>query len=164
MNHLLISKACESNASSCTSFSDIGKEMSGEILTRDRYLQMENQYLEVVDNYLDKSGCEAKDFKIVGLEDNRGTVNEEGVFFSLENPKIKLCAGESVLKAEFFLLIRLSLRDLLWTRFETEDGCYITFGQDMHMYIGFPDEMEIACADLSIGELRAVEREEDPHG
>ena len=163
MNHVLISKACESNDSSWTSFSDIGKEISGETLTRDRYLQMENQYLESIDNYLDKSGCEAKDFKIVGLEDNRGRVNEEGVFFSLENPKIKLFAGESGLKADMFLLIRLSLRDLLWARFETEDGCYITFGHDMHMYIGFPDERKVACADLSIGELCAVECEDDPH-
>lgn len=163
MKHLSISKFENSDDESWTSFSDIGKEIDGDVLTYDSYFNAESSYLEFIVQLLDLLDMEASDFQIKTLEDNRGQYSEKSLYVGIEFPRLKLCGGDNLTNGELSSLIRLCLRDLMWLRLESKSGDYITFGHDFHMHVGVTKEINLDKFSFSISRLYIVPCDEDPH-
>lgn len=163
MNHIAVSRCDVSSEKTWSSVSDIGREISGEILTVKSYLEVEDQYVELMKTYLDNLNYDDKSFKIVSLEDRRGQYELDDLSFSLSNSKMKFCGGDYIANDDIMLLVRLCLRDLLWIRLEANDSSYITFGHDMSIYIGSPNNEIISIYSPSMDGLDVKVCDEDPH-
>jgi hypothetical protein len=163
MKHLSISKFENSNDKSWTSFSDIGQEVGEDFLTLETYIKTESMYVDFVFELFKLSSMKVNDFKIKNLEDNRGQFNGENYYTGIEYPKIKLCGGENTNESQLSSLIKLSLRDLLWLRLESETGAYITFGHDFYLHVGIPEGIDLDESCFSRSHLNVTLCDEDPH-
>lgn len=158
MKHFCISKFKNSEhfQETFNSFNDIGDNIS-----IDSYLHIEDKYLEVLFNIINK--LNNKNFYLKNLSDFRA--NREDIrFHKLSEPFIKLCGGQAVNSNELELLIRMSLRNLLWVRLETDSGDYICFGDDLHSYIGLSSSNSLDISAVLTDGIYADECEVDMWG
>jgi hypothetical protein len=111
-----------------TSRSDIGQSFSGVMLTEERYLAVENAYLEAAAAFLKEAGVQG--LAVVGPE-NAGA-----------------CAkvpsdGETVSAEVLPTVLRSLLREEYWCRLEGASA-FVHVGWDYYMYIGVAVRCPIA--------------------
>ncbi|GIU52753.1 hypothetical protein TUM4438_46180 [Shewanella sairae] len=141
MNHLRLSQFTNSDEGSWSAVSDIGKIYNSKLFTQNEYMRVENLYINAIHNVLDVVGC--GNFRISMYEDKRGYENVEARIFNIDDPYVKIRGGEYISNHLLYTLCRLCLRELMWLRLESDNGCYITFGYDFCVRMGIPENMEV---------------------
>lgn len=122
-----------------TSFSQVGEEIAGSVLTAEEYLCVENLYINVAVDMLAECGINA--LEVRALENHSG---HRPTSFELRD-------GQRLLGDALRQTLRSMLREEFWCRLEGEDGSYIQVGWDYYMYVG------IACeVSASIDRARAA--------
>lgn len=118
-----------------TSVSDIGKEFAGELLTVERYLQIEDGYVAAIRAATGASASDA--FSVRGLE-NTGELEPESLppDGQLQVVARDVREGDPVLGDRLSAVVRANLREQLWCRLEHADGRFVHFGQDFYVYVG----------------------------
>jgi hypothetical protein len=122
-----------------TSFSQVGEEVAGSVLTSEQYLRVENLYINAAVDML--AECCIKALEIRDLENH--SRHRSALFELREGTRV---SGDALHEA-----LRSMLREEFWCRLEGEDGSYIHVGWDYYMYIGIACEVS-AC----IGRARAA--------
>lgn len=102
------------------SLSDVGDTFDGEVLTLDRYLEVEAQHLRVVAAFLDET---AVDSTIV-----RGAESYDAGCWPEE--------GQRLSRLETVDLVRELLRERGFCRLEAERSVYLHVGYDYYLYLG----------------------------
>ena len=159
MRHYQVSKFLEGEGESWSSVTDIGKVFSGKQLSVDEYITVENIYIEVIAKFINKI---KKRFKVKFLMDLRGEDDAEQWLFEIDNPYLKVRGGEYLGRDDILSLCRLSLRDLLGIRLQSDDGDYITFGHDFYLRLGVSSSSDIVLTELMCADLFFKEMDNDP--
>ena len=107
--------------------SDISKTFDGVELTPQRYVAVENAYVEAALALLTEAGAET--LTIDSLEKHRG----------YHTSALSLVDGHACSLLEIADIIRLNLRSLIWCRLVRNDA-FLHFGHDYYMYVGVPTE------------------------
>ncbi len=119
-----------------TSFSDVGKNISGNIFTYDDYLNVENSYLQVIEYIINIVGNPS--FTVTDLEihtDDKCEIDDDNKHSS----KLLVTEGLQLKVHAALNLCRLVLREEVWCKLEFNCDCYFHFGYDYYMYVGVPD-------------------------
>jgi hypothetical protein len=111
-----------------TSHSDIGRSFGGHTLTEERYVAVENAYLESAVAFLKEAGV--RELAVVGLENAGAHVGSlpEGTVIPVE----RLPA-----------VLRSLLREEYWCKLESKSA-FVHVGWDYNMYIGVPKSCPLA--------------------
>jgi hypothetical protein len=120
-----------------TSHSDIGRSFGGITLSEEKYLAVENSYLEAAAAFL--SEAQVRKLTVVGLE-SRTTAEK------------RLSENEVVLAKDVPAILRALLREEYWCRLEGASA-FIHVGWDYYMYVGVParcPNAERAAADVGL--------------
>ncbi len=131
------------------SVSDIGRTYHGIELTAERYVTVENSYIEAALAFLTEAGLTC--LAIKSLENTR----------RYNNSAISLTEGHACSLLEIADIARLNLREVIWCKLEGDD-CFLHFGYDYYMYIGVP----IVCqSSIDFASRRGlfIEPFESPH-
>jgi len=105
-----------------TSRSDIGKTFGGTLLTEERYLSIEQAYLQAASALLAEANI--VQLKVVGLENRGGMSNVP--------PEGSLIPSSRVPQ-----VLRSLLREEYWCKLEGSKS-FIHVGYDYYMYVGLP--------------------------
>ena len=113
-----------------TARSDIGKSFGGTVLTEERYLLVEDAYVEAATAFLQEAGVGT--LQVVGLENTsgEGAAPVDGSLVQLDQVKA---------------VLRSLLREKYWCKLEGKEA-FIHVGWDYYMYIGVPVECTQAKA------------------
>lgn len=106
-----------------TSFGDIGSTYDGAVFKEKDYLQIENNYLNAIEELLKLA--QVNNLKLVQLENSKN--------FQFE---IDLKVGESYQFSSVIKIAKQTLRENIWTEFKNETGEYLKFGYDYYVYLG----------------------------
>jgi hypothetical protein len=165
MKHFKLSKYSNADyedvESTWTSVSDIGQRFNNNILIREKYLLVEDGYIDVLHSFINCNKCGS--FRVLRYEDNRGLKVHEGNYFNISEPMLKIRGGEVLSVDTMLVLFRLCLRETMWLRLQSESGCYISFGYDFYVNLGGPDNIEISQKLLDSSGLFLRTQAEDPH-
>jgi len=123
-----------------TEISDVGKILSGELVTEKEYIKVESDYINAVLKILKESN--QKYLRLVGynkekLEDSI-LVNNKEWFHLKEFENLNLYEDKKVLIDEIPTIIQLNLRNYFNTTLEIKNKFYVQFGYDFYMYVGTP--------------------------
>ena len=113
------------------SIGDIGNYYEGEELTYDKYVSVENMYIEAVILAMTEANIEY--FKITGLEKSGDTINDNTFSSDIKRFYESLKDNMSVSIDDITILVKLILREIVWVRLES-DILNIHFGYDYYMY------------------------------
>ena len=117
-----------------TYFRQVGKKITGKVLTIREYSRTESAYLEVLRSMLEEA-------KLPFLEIRSLQIPREG------GKKLAPWARRSRLSvAKAVEFARLALREELWGRLVLPGIAYVHFGWDYYMYVGLPVAVPTACA------------------
>ena len=121
-----------------TSYSDIGKSFLDKELTMDRYITVENSYIEVVMSAMKEMGITS--FTIIELE--KGKYDEKiyelnDVYRGLYNKLKERC---NIFIDEIEMVLRLILRETIWGKL-VHNNAFIHFGYDYYMYMGSQEKL-----------------------
>lgn len=117
-----------------TEFADIGKNFDGKVLTKTKYMKVEDAYVKVLLSFLEESGISA--MKINRIQ------NAKSVKY--KNQQIRRNQVCSLSDLEH--LFKLILRGEFWCKFKNKDGSYVDFGWDYYSYIGVPKQCKKSIA------------------
>jgi hypothetical protein len=110
-----------------TSFSDVGKEYEGRIVTMEEYLEIENRFISITHVILEEAGC-----KYVTL----------GYIENSRRKKVK--EGMRVSTSEIDYYLRLALRGKVFIVFiNSSKGIQFDWSEDylyMHLYCRIPED------------------------
>lgn len=109
-----------------TSWSQVGQEVAGRVLTIQDYWKVEDAYVIAAVQMLSESGVEW--LAVCGLENATGYVPAT---FDLHEGAI--LSGNGLQHA-----LRCMLRERFWCRLEGDGGAYIHGGRDYDLYVGVP--------------------------
>ena len=136
-----------------TEISDVGKTLEGELVTKEEYLRIEEDYINSVVEILRASNQEY--LRLVGLNKDRfqesviENSNEwyhESIFENLN-----LYEDQKISIQDVPTIIKLILRRYLDATLEIKDKYYVQFGYDFYMYVGTPK-----LSDKVIDELNST--------
>lgn len=141
-----------------TSYSDIGKEFSGEKLTAERYLAVERKYCDIVKSVSEEN--QISRFHVCELEHTFSLpeidhmLSCKGLTLSSEEKEciLSIDNGNIVTLRELNQVVTLILRDAFWCKLVGNRSNYtIEFGYDLYVYITCDvlTEMFIANANQS---------------
>lgn len=122
------SKNFGSDKDSWTSFSDIGKVFGGELLTIERYLEVENDYVGFYLNLLETHSIQELRLKELEIYDDEGN---------------KWSSRSFVSSNEFNFVLRDMLREHSWGKLIGEGGLEIHFGYDLYTYLGVDEHFDV---------------------
>ena len=121
-------------ANDWTSVSDIGNVFSDGVLTKEKYLETENTYIQAINVILNENNIsEMIVTDLEKYEDNTSSEllssDEKKLFFNIsDNMCVKLY--------EIQHIARMNLREILWCRLLSRtENLEIEFGYDYYMYI-----------------------------
>lgn len=109
-----------------TSWSQVGQEVGGRVLTVQDYWKVEDAYVIAAMQMLSESGVDS--LVVRGLENASG----------YEPETFDLCEGSVMKGNELQHALRCLLREYFWCRLEGGEGAYIHVGWDYYMYVGVP--------------------------
>ena len=105
-----------------TSIADIGKPFAGVVLSEDRYLMMEQAYVQAAASFMREAGISSLAVTDLEIPSHLSEVPEE-------RSKLSIDEIEPVLRA--------LLREKYWCRLEDAQA-FIHVGYDYYMYVGVP--------------------------
>lgn len=119
-----------------TSISDVGKNFSGRLFTFEEYLSVENKYISSGLHFFNET--DLKNLSVVGLEQKQDQKRniKDARFSGIEYVKKNFSEGMKIYGSNLPQLCRLTLREIIWCRLESNQKFYIHFGWDFYMYIG----------------------------
>lgn len=124
------------------SYGDIGRSYQGEKLTYDRYVQVENSYINAIMlfmNCLDVSHLQVK------YLENHGSINEDPSTDKNERLFVNELKENDLLSLEQVKIAsKLILRGYFWCKLIGKHKMFVHFGDDYYMFIG--SRME--CKDI----------------
>jgi hypothetical protein len=148
---------------SWTAISDIGEKYPDdhEVLTQEEYLRVEDLYCKYVLAFW--GGIANRNFSITYIEDDK----EEGGSrkthkFALKSTEIVFKLGDVVDELSLDVAVRMNLRELIYTRFKSSNGCELFFGYDFYMYVGVPDNLVDSVSDIYVKGLFVEALNQDP--
>jgi len=121
---------------SWTSVSDIGTEFEGETLNKEKYLQIETEYVDKLVEIFKEVGL--TEFQISEFSDYR---DELSIILDHELQELIIEEKESFSIATLPLIIRLTLRDQIWCKIISPKA-FIHFGYDLYCYVGVQTEIK----------------------
>jgi hypothetical protein len=115
-----------------TSVTDVGGSFNGEVLTLDRYLEVEAQHLQVVARFLEEAGINHTVVRDAEGHDARWWPPE----------------GERLSPLETVDVVREMLRERGFCRLEGKRRVYVYVGYDYYLYVGgdVPSEQTLKTA------------------
>lgn len=117
-----------------TSISEIGDVFDDWRLTYKRYKQVEDSYVKTILIFMDF--LKEKTLRITNLEKNSDVLKKNSQYSkSMCDIFAKASIGDLVSREEVEKLARLSLRQDLWCKLESEK-MYVHIGDDYYMFIG----------------------------
>lgn len=125
-----------------TSVSDVGSEWADGVLTLERYLAIEDQYVSVVEQLMQSAGV--SELCISHLEVHEGSWRhvpsalQEETRSDLELVRIGRPMGFDLIQK----VVRLTLREVMWCRLIGTRDFYVHFGYDYYMFVGFSGQMD----------------------
>ena len=145
-NPLFRDESGKYTADDWVSYSDIGREFNGTILTAAAYSRVEQQYIDAVITILRTQELDKVVIKALEKYPGGELVSdlydqlEDGIFIDLEHIP---------------MLMKLVLRDYIWCELQIAGDIVIRFGYDFYMYVnGIPKEagiwQEISSAGLFV--------------
>lgn len=147
------------NVDTWTSSSDIGEVYDSRELTIKDYLTIEDGYVTCIKDLISLTNITK--FRISELEDYReGNCAEYRKSFGDNLCDLTLKAKQIINEIELESIIRLSLREELWCKLETENS-FIHFGQDFYCYVGLPLGTDMNV--LTVPEGIYIEEFESPY-
>lgn len=120
-----------------TSASDIDNIFGGSKLTYERYIQIENVYIQSIYSFL--HDVKISSLIMINLE-KKMSLNEKSVLnryrlnWLLNSHKIY--DGKTIDISDIGDICRLNLRELIWCKLELQNKFYIHFGYDYYVYVG----------------------------
>ncbi len=115
-----------------TSISDIGKVFSGEKLTKEKYIQAEESYINAVKMVLSQNKVD--ELMIAGLERYYDDTDIYDLSYDEQKLLTQIKDNMSVRWDTVELIIKMALRENLWCVLKSEK-VEIQFGYDYYMYI-----------------------------
>jgi hypothetical protein len=132
-------------------FGQIGEIFEGEVLTLDSYLQTESKYIKAACYFFQFHKCNSiviKNLEKRHTDDYFLADKEELVtFFN------KINEGATIELDDLSLLVKLTLRDMLWGEFfcTNNDEVALRFGYDFYMY--FNSNLDMNDLIVKVGQL-----------
>lgn len=121
-----------------TEISDIGKTMEGELVTVEKYLDVEADYINAVTQILKENKIEY--LRVIGFDKSSlkywNKKNKEKWFHRHEFETINLFEDKQVTIEEIEIICQMIFRNYFHCSLEIMDKVYIHFGYDMYMYVG----------------------------
>ncbi|HEV2601884.1 MAG TPA: hypothetical protein VGT41_06360 [Candidatus Babeliales bacterium] len=119
-----------------TSYSDIEKQFSNEVLTFDDYIKIENRYIEATRLLMKCANITSLHLDSLEISD----VDKEDVHLSASMVEVfdRLQEGLVVDLSMLDDVVRLILREVIWGKLQTKNF-YVHFGYDYYMYVGSID-------------------------
>lgn len=118
-----------------TSVSDIAKSFHGATLTTDDYMQIEDSYVDCVEQLLISCGCHS--LRVSELETSSGGGTADGGIQRLRPVTLGAIRDGLIVEGkEIGNIVRLVLREMIWCKLAGPKGLYVYFGYDMYLYIG----------------------------
>jgi hypothetical protein len=134
-----------------TEFGDIGKTLEGELVTIEKYLTVESDYIDAVIQILKENKVEH--LRVVGLDKKllKYSINEnKGQWFHRhEFETVDLFEDKKVTIDEIEIICQMNFRYYCGVSFEIKDKFYIHFGYDMYMYVGAPNLSDELMKELN---------------
>jgi hypothetical protein len=127
-----------------TSVSDVGKSFDGELLTFDKYREVEDAHVSTALSLVSEAGLAA--LTVMYLEaHNVDTAKAKDLLGITFDPKL-VRTGMELSGEALSDLCRLVLREVLWCKLESANGFYLHFGYDYYLYVGSPASSERSVA------------------
>lgn len=134
-----------------TEISDVGKTLEGELVTKEEYLRIENDYINAVVEILKDSKQEY--LRLVGFNQERYqesiTDNSNKWFHDVTFENLNLFEDKKVSLEEIPIVIKLNLRRYIDTSLEIMNKYYVQFGYDFYMYVGSPELSNLVMDKLN---------------
>lgn len=115
------------------SVSQIGRSFGGEALTKDKYLEYEDKYIEAVRQL--SSFSKIHSMRINDLE-FKPDFTDDLFGDGLPERCASLRADTIAVGDDLESVVRGNLREIIWCRLQGPQESYIHFGYDYYMYIG----------------------------
>lgn len=136
-----------------TEFGDIGRTLEGELVTIEKYLTVESDYINAVIQILKENNIEY--LRVIGLDKKilKYSLNEDkGKWFHRDEfETINLFEDKKVTIDEIEIICQMNFRYYCGVSLEIKDKFYIHFGYDMYMYVG-----KIYISDVLINKLNST--------
>lgn len=128
-----------------TSISDIGRSFKGKELTTKEYKVIENAYAVAVVAVMEELGI--KTLKIKDLEIGEYMIYDGVSDYKSECFYKTVQDGKEVSIVDIPDLVKLILREILWTKLESADLC-VHFGYDFYMYFIVREELRESSKNI----------------
>ena len=127
-----------------TEFGDIGRTLEGELVTVEKYLSVESDYINAIIEILRENKVDH--LRVVGL-DIKGLQesikdNKEKWFHRIEFETIDLFEDKKVSLEEVAIICQMNFRYYCGVSLEVKDLFFVHFGYDMYVYIGVSEITE----------------------
>lgn len=116
-----------------TFFAEIGKTYSGQKLTYQHYLSVENLYVASVIGFLSDAGLSS--LRVTELENHRLAHIKFNQLRDIASSPSLIKLG-SIVNTDLEDVVRMNLREVLWCQLTETSRFYLHFGWDYYMYIG----------------------------
>ncbi|MGF1708916.1 hypothetical protein [Enterovibrio baiacu] len=145
MQHYQISKYKELNQQTWSSITDIGNIFEGITLTWESYIHTESLYIKLIKKFVSSNKCEFKVHSYLDLRDDSDPIE---LYRELKDLKKPIEINSYLTESRIEEVSRYCLRDLMGIRLVTDDGTYITFGDDLYLRIGIDKNNHINLNDI----------------
>ena len=123
-----------------TEFGDIGRTLEGELVTVEKYLSVESDYINAIVEILQENKVDH--LRVVGLDKKRLQEsikdNKEKWFHRIEFEDIDLFEDKKISIEEIATICQMNFRYYCGVSLEVKDLFFIHFGYDMYVYVGVP--------------------------
>jgi hypothetical protein len=134
-----------------TEISDVGKTLEGELVTKDEYFKIEEEYINAVIEILTDSNQEH--LRLVGYNSERFKEslddNSKEWYHDINFEKLNLYEDKIIRIEDIPSIVKLNLRGYLDTTLEILNKYYVQFGYDFYMYVGTPDLSQKAIEKIN---------------
>lgn len=127
-----------------TEFGDIGRTLEGELVTVEKYLSVEQDYVNAIIEILRENKVDH--LRVVGHDKKRLQEsikeNKEKWFHRIEFDNIDLFEDTKISLEEVAIICQMNFRNYCNISLEVKDLFFVHFGYDMYVYIGVTEITE----------------------
>lgn len=143
------------------SYREIGRKFNNEVLTLDKYLEIENNYIQAIIQFMKCN--KVTSFQITWIEKRFDPEEDPNSTQEMINIRKNIKNRSFVSGEELEIVCKLMLRRYLWGLLKNDKNMEIHFGSDYYMYILSKSACKKAISNIKKTGL-FVEEYESPYG